>query len=162
RLLFDLLEKSPDDRPASALDVLHDIEPFAPADGIPVSASRSSGSPTTPRDQPVSEDAVASPRGRASDAGRPRTEPMPRSPRADSPARRAADQSATRPENNDTIALVERATEERQISTPRALLVVLVLSLVAGGVTYLVKSQRAAPPSPAASAGPAGRALGDP
>ncbi len=31
RLVFELLEKSPDDRPASAEDVLHELEPFAPA-----------------------------------------------------------------------------------------------------------------------------------
>jgi serine/threonine-protein kinase len=32
RLLLELLEKSPDDRPASAEDVLHELEPFAPAE----------------------------------------------------------------------------------------------------------------------------------
>src|SRR5262245_2178406 len=32
RLLFELLEKAPDDRPQSAADVLHAIEPFAPSE----------------------------------------------------------------------------------------------------------------------------------
>jgi len=163
QLLLELLEKSADDRPASALDVLHDIEPFVPADGVPVSVSRASGA-LAPADQPVSDRA-----GDSLDAGRGNTQAMPRTLRVDSPARRAADQAAGRPaksaersQHNDTIALVERATQARQISTGRALLAVLALSLLAGGVTYLIKSQRAAPPSTASSAFPAGGALGGP
>jgi eukaryotic-like serine/threonine-protein kinase len=34
RLVFELLEKRPDDRPGSAADVLHALEPFAPADAL--------------------------------------------------------------------------------------------------------------------------------
>ncbi|MEZ4372685.1 MAG: protein kinase [Polyangiaceae bacterium] len=165
RLLYELLEKSPDDRPGSALDVLHDIEPFAPADGIPVSASRSSGAGAAPGSgDPVSDaaprrsqDRVSSDRG----SGEPRSPrasaPRVDTPRGDSPARRAAERDVP---HNDTIALVERATEQRQISTPIALAVVVVLSLVAGGVTYVIKSSRASQPSVAPSAAiPAGSPL---
>ncbi len=163
RLLYELLEKSPDDRPGSALDVLHDIEPFAPADGVPVSASRSSAGGSAPGSDPASDaDARKSQpsssdrRSAASRESAPRS-PRADSPRGDSPARRAAERELP---NNDTIALVERATEQRQISTPLALAVVVVLSLVAGGVTYLIKSQRASQPSVAPSAAiPAGSPL---
>ncbi|MCA9631965.1 MAG: protein kinase [Myxococcales bacterium] len=165
RLLYELLEKSPDDRPGSALDVLHDIEPFAPADGIPVSATRSSGA-GAPGSDPASDgparrsqpssDRVSSDR-RPSGAARDSAPREAAEPRGDSPARRAAERDLP---HNDTIALVERATEQRQISTPLALAVVVVLSLVAGGVTYLIKSHRASQPSVAPSAAiPAGSPL---
>lgn len=164
RLLYELLEKSPDDRPGSALDVLHDIEPFAPADGVPVSASRSSGGGSPPGSDPNSEEArrVSSDRLSSDRRSSGSQDPEPRSPRAetprgDSPARRAAERDVP---HNDTIALVERATEQRQISTPLALAVVLVLSLVAGGVTYFIKSHRASQPGVAPSAAiPAGSPL---
>lgn len=131
RLLFELLEKAPDDRPASAEDVLHDLEPIAPAVGVSLrGASRRKSVP----DAPVSS-------GDAGAAAKSSDSP---------PAREAAPRA-------DTIALVERASAPRELPRRLGILLVVGLSLLAGIVTYFVRTSSSAgdglpPEAPAATA----------
>jgi serine/threonine protein kinase len=134
RLIFEMLQKNADERPGSADDVLHDLEPLAPAGGA-LRPFR----PSSPR----------------------RTEPMPG---VDTPSRQSAPSSAdkqTAPdppkpaapgkERADTIALVERASAPREIGNRAALIVILLLSVIAGLLTYIARvtsapgSERSAP-----------------
>jgi eukaryotic-like serine/threonine-protein kinase len=124
RLLFELLEKAPDDRPGSAEDVLHELEPFAPADALAKPRARatstsSRGGPDTEKDEPKSSEPSAKPEQRAKSE-------------AKTPAGRPS-------APHDTIALVERAAAPREIAPRTALVVVLALSLLAGVVTYVVR-----------------------
>lgn len=115
RLLFELLEKRPDDRPGSAADVLHELEPFAPASGGARRRTRPSATvpaASAPEAPSTSKEEVAEPA-----APRPKQD----QPRA------------------DTIALVEKAAAPRDVPARTGLLIVVLLSLIAGLVTYLVR-----------------------
>ncbi|MBX3127009.1 MAG: protein kinase [Polyangiaceae bacterium] len=148
RLLFELLEKKPDDRPQTAADVLHDLEPFAPAvarspraAGGERSSQEVSARSAAPRTQPLeSRDTLES---AASDPGE-----RPQGSTAERPSPRA-----------DTIALVERATAAREIETRVGLAVVLGLSLLAAVVTYFARAS-STPATPALEAPTASAARG--
>lgn len=171
QLVFELLEKSPDDRPADAKDVLHELEPFAPADGDldHLSSSKRRGevdrtevetakteltaaesdrreSGDVPSDADEHEEpnvgAVATVGGRT-----PNVMPPSKPARGERALRAAQRQGAEG--STDTIALVERATDDKQIPTGIAVAVVLALSLVAGIITYMVRV--GAPDAPAAA-----------
>ena len=120
RLVFELLQKAPDDRPATADDVLHELEPFAPA---------SAGLPPAPRPaaktQPSATIEAPEAPPATEQAGTPKPETKPSERKA--------------PAANDTVALLERATQEREVSPRNALLVILALSLLAGVITYMVR-----------------------
>jgi eukaryotic-like serine/threonine-protein kinase len=138
RLLFELLQKAADDRPATAQDVLHELEPFAPASaGLPP-AQRPVAARTEP--SPTIDEKPAAPEKKDT-------------PRSSEP--RAAERKPPAP--NDTIALLDRATSEREVSPRNAVLVILALSLLAGLVTYVARgssSSNDARESPSASARP--------
>jgi serine/threonine-protein kinase len=128
-LLFDLLEKDPEKRPASAIDVVERLSPFRPAVDR---RARASVPPRSPRAiaERVSDVASSRPRGDA--------------PREDSRASRSGDtmrSPSSRPDapRTDTVALVERATAPREVPTPLALLLIAALSLIAGMTTYLIR-----------------------
>jgi eukaryotic-like serine/threonine-protein kinase len=112
RLLVELLQKSPDDRPGSAADVLHDLEPFAPA---------SAGARPARASKKVSEPAASTPKPEASPSADDKSDKPEKKPRA------------------DTIALVEKAAAPREVPTRVAILVVLLVSVIAGLVTYIVR-----------------------
>jgi serine/threonine-protein kinase len=129
RLVFSLLEKRPDDRPPDADAVLRALEPFTTADAIPMRG-------ITVAETPVRTGA---------------TEPFARPSGPDQPGVPAV---ARRPHESaprfaDTIGPVERASGPRNIPTVWALALILGLSAVAGGVTWLVRSQAGAPASQA-------------
>lgn len=120
RLLFELLEKRPDDRPGSAADVLHELEPFAPASGG--ARRRTRPSATVPAASEREAEATAKKGPEADVAERPAPRPKQDKPRA------------------DTIALVEKAAAPRDVPARTGLLIVVLLSLIAGLVTYLVRA----------------------
>jgi hypothetical protein len=130
--VFALLQKRREDRPADADAVLAALEPFATADTTnPASAARTGGTLVPPPG--MKHDTVPTPAAAASESlGR-------------SPARAA---TAKRPVSvvSDTIGLVERAAAPREISWSVALVVIVIASLVAGGLTYLVKAATASAP----------------
>lgn len=134
KLVFELLEKAPDDRPASARDVLHDLEPFASAGGTPLSprkalsrAPRGSADPieTAPTERIASEHEGPSDTERdGSGSGK-----HPQRDRLAAGASKAP----------DTIALVERASAPMQVSARHAVIIIAVLSALAGVVTYVAR-----------------------
>jgi eukaryotic-like serine/threonine-protein kinase len=133
-VLFAMLEKSPDARPASAQDVLAKLAPFKSAGAR---STRSSGS------QPRSHGAVAS-------------DPKPS---GDTLVSQPAPAIAKRA---DTVDLVERATQPRQISTLVAIALILILSIVAGLTAYVLRLRVVAPAEPASSLDEAPARAGDP
>jgi len=148
RLLYELLEKKPDDRPASAADVLHELEPFAPASGGARQRTRASAVPAESSSEPRTE---------ASES-----EPEKRSPKQKHSESGAGDEPRAEKREPkaraDTIALVERAAEPREIPMRTGILIVLLLSLIAGLVTYIVRAQSSdADAKPAATARPPGQ-----
>lgn len=128
RLVYSLLEKRPDARPASAAAVLEVLEDFATPSrtvpGITIAPVRT-GATEVP--------GVTAPPGTPPRGG---TSPM----------------RDSRPRVADTIGLVERAAGPRTIGAVWAIALVVVLSALAGGATYWVRAQ-----SPSASVAPPGK-----
>jgi len=140
RLLFELLEKSPDERPGSAADVLHAIEPFVPAEAEAEARSartpssrRSARKPPTSAARPPERSARAEP-VRGEDV---RTDPSP-PPIAE-----------TRSLRDDTLLLLEKASLPRELPWRRALVVIAALSALSGIATYALRA--AGSPSPQAN-----------
>jgi serine/threonine-protein kinase len=146
RLLFELLEKSPDDRPPSAADVLFAIEPFVPAEAEATSARAPSSRggkkapvplrglrdvASTPRVESPSGDFAASERSARSE--KPALEDV----RTDPSPPPAAEKSAPR---DDTLLLLERASLPRELPWRRAALVIAALSALSGIATYAVRA----------------------
>ena len=151
KLLFELLEKAPDDRPASADDVLHELEPFAPAGASAAPARSRAVARTLPSQAattPVSADSAPSTSARSGDTAHSANGKEPAIERKPPAAeRKAAAAERKAPAGNDTIALLERATSEREVSPRHALIVIVALCLLAGVVSYFVRS-RSGPDDP--------------
>ncbi|MDB4934613.1 MAG: Serine/threonine protein kinase PrkC, regulator of stationary phase [Labilithrix sp.] len=150
-LLFALLEKKPDDRPASAREVADRLSifraasdavaPGRPSRGGPPRASRSDVAPQTPRmaNAPIL-DLARDPR-----TGDTRHSGVPKAAAAPS---KTEDKPAARP-RTDTIALVEQnASRAREVPTWLAIVAIVALSLVAGMTTYLVRLKTTAGTDP--------------
>jgi serine/threonine-protein kinase len=136
RLLFELLQKSPDERPGSAADVLHAIEPFVPFEAEANSArtpssrrSEPKSTPSTAKSKPSTpSSSETSSRSEGGPAPEVRTEPSP-PPIAEKEAPR-----------DDTLLLLQRGGLPRELSWRRALLVVFALSALSGIATYAVRA----------------------
>ncbi len=115
RLVFQLLEKRAEDRPDSADAVVEALEPFAAAE-LDLGPARASK--TVP-----------------AAVGRVITQPSP----GDTEVPKVAP-VAQPPLRADTIALIERASGPRQIPGALAVVIIVVLSVVAGVVTWLARS----------------------
>ncbi|MCX4245603.1 serine/threonine-protein kinase [Paraliomyxa miuraensis] len=126
RLLFQMLEKRAEDRPESAQAVIEALEPFSVAEldlfgaGARSSRTQSASSPSSPSSAPSS--IGSSPTGRDTDV----------------PA--VVSRPSTPPVAADTIGLIERASGPRQIPAVVALVIIVLLSVAAGVVTYLVRT----------------------
>jgi len=118
RLLYQLLEKSPERRPATAEEVCTRLEPFRSATGAKekVRARKT-------------ERGTTKPSGDQTSGAEAPTQPMDLAPTA-----------RPRTERADTIALLDIATEPRQVPVWMALTVAAGLSIAAGLATYLVRS----------------------
>ncbi|HEX7662897.1 MAG TPA: serine/threonine-protein kinase [Polyangiaceae bacterium] len=140
-LLFSLIEKNPDARPASAADVVSALSPFLSAGAGEkrtttsisnhVRSSKKTPVPPTVDDAESSEseeeeEASATSKKPARTGDTLHSSPKPKK-RAPLP-------------KNDTVALVERATSEREISTPKALVLIAAVSLFAGVATYMIRA----------------------
>ncbi len=142
QLVFQLLEKAPEDRPYLAQDVIDRLDPFQTA-GTPVRAGAGAGA-------------------RASAASKPAITPHrtpQRAPEAAPDARHvssraAADGPPAAPapaQRADTIALVDRVSTPRDVSPAIAVGIILALSAAAGIGAYLLRSSAAVPDAPAAA-----------
>ncbi|WP_437683823.1 serine/threonine protein kinase [Sorangium sp. So ce131] len=142
QLLFQLLEKAPEDRPYLAQDVVDRLEPFLAAAAAPRGAS---------------ERAPAS-RGASAGERTPAPGSAPRAPgnteRASAPGQARADGGAGAP-RADTIALVEQIDRTRDVPAGIAIAIIVALSALAGLGTCALRSASSAPAAPASAAAPA-------
>jgi eukaryotic-like serine/threonine-protein kinase len=174
-LLFQLLEKAPEDRPYLSEDVVERLEPFLPAGGTGLGDRPSDGKgrshtrlPVSPRgSSPSGPGSLDTPQARrasfpqparvSAEPGRLSGEPN-QSVKAASvegsmtPAARASDVPRVAVERADTIALIERGEKPREVSNAIAIAIVVALSLLAGIAAYAVRassapSDKAAPAS---------------
>lgn len=146
-LLFAMLEKKAEDRPASAREVIEKLSLFrtaaAPA-GRPAKAraSRTSGSSAEPRETRESR-APETPR-MANAPVRP-TGQDGGTMHSGKPSAAKFAEKKERP-RTDTIALLEEnAKKPREVPTWLAIVAIVAISLVAGMTTYLVRLRSAAP-----------------
>jgi serine/threonine-protein kinase len=129
-LLYAMLEKKPDDRPANAREVLDKLSMFR-------SAGTSAGT-RKPKTQTAPMSARPKQEARVS-ATPPRTDTKPsqREPSVPAPAPEAKKEERPR---HDTIAIVEaNARKGTEVPTWLAVAAIVLLSLVAGMTTYLVR-----------------------
>ncbi len=125
--LFALLEKNPDNRPASARAVIAALEPFRAAESEAPGRVRRTGpvrTESTPKPSRATPSAEV--RGPAEPAGEPPLEPRAR-PAEKQPARL------------DTVALVDKIGAPREVPLWIGVLVIVLLSLTAGFTTYRVR-----------------------
>ncbi len=173
-LLFQLLEKAPEDRPYLAEDVIERIEPHLPDDPpslgdepkspVKDALRRDGRSPRPRRDSGDRADGREAARSRdkaRADRASGDGEPSPR--RSAEPARSARDDSARQSPRQDegslrkdapradTIALVERAASKSEVPRNTAIAIVVGLSLLAAAGAYAMRASRS--PAPAGSAG---------
>jgi serine/threonine-protein kinase len=124
-VLFAMLEKAPSARPASAGEVIAKLRPFAPA------SSRGARSTETP----TQTNAAPPPPTQRSSRFRP-----------------GSGKAGDLPSRQDTVSLVERATQHRSIPTSLAITLTLLLSLAAGLTARAVKVSHSPEPLPPVSA----------
>jgi len=144
QLLFQLLEKAPEDRPYQATDIVEKLEPFLPSGpvaptrtSIPRSNTTSSG--TTPHDKPAGRSVPATIPESAQEAKSVGNEPSSRPKKTISDDAGSNDAPA-KAQRNDTIALVDKVGETREVPTKVAIGIIVGLSLAAGLAAYYVRS----------------------
>ena len=144
QLLFQLLEKAPEDRPYQATDIVEKLEPFQPSGpvaptrtGIPRSSTTSSGN--TPHDKPAARSVPATIPESAQEAKSVGNEPSSR-PKKTISADAGSDDAPAKAQRHDTIALVDKVGETREVPTKVAIGVIVGLSLAAGLAAYYVRS----------------------
>jgi len=159
QLLFQLLEKAPEDRPYLAQDVVDRLEPFQTAAAPSPKASKTSrgdsgvSSPRSPR--ATEPDRAASRASRAPSTVREamsQEEPDPsRAKTKESEPYVAHKEPAPRA---DTIALVDKVDKKREVPMAVAIGIIVALSLLAGIGAYMLRSTSApadTTPGPTAS-----------
>ncbi len=146
-LLFGLLEKAPADRPADAAEVIAKLAPFRAAEPAPRrSRARATPAPSsvTPSSSSSDEGAAAEDATEEKQSGAKgggdtlHSTPHKAKKSSGSGSGSAKEKPAVR---LDTIQLVERSGEGRDLSTGKAVLVILGLSIFAGVATYMVRAQ---------------------
>ena len=152
QLLFQLLEKAPEDRPYLAQDVIQRLEPFQvaspTASRTSLSVSARSAAAVTPHrsEQAASAGARSSEdRARSDEAGASKATPNAAAAAAgggsDSDKKQGLRvEKAREPQRADTIALVEQVGSKRDVPTKTAVAIIVALSLLAGAGAYIVKS----------------------
>jgi serine/threonine-protein kinase len=133
-LLFAMLEKKPDARPASARDVVDRLSLFRSA------ISSGPATPATANTRKTTAPARATPAAAPS----PSADPAP-------PAVASAGTRSRPPPRTDTVAVALAAAKTPEVPTWLAVVAIVALSLVAGMTTYLVRlrSTDGATPPPA-------------
>jgi serine/threonine-protein kinase len=134
-LLFSLLEKDAEKRPASARVVAERLSPFCSAGALlGASAPRAVTAPSSPqktdplaKTAPSADVSRAEEKARASSEGQKKPEEAPR---------------------NDTVALLEKKTGAKELPGWLAISAIVALSLAAFLSTYLVRTKLATSPAP--------------
>jgi serine/threonine-protein kinase len=137
-MLFAMLEKKPEDRPATAKEVIDRFALFRAASG---DAPPRTSSPKARRDRERISAAPPTPRMENAPE-KPKGDTMPSNPAA----KAKADEEKKEKPRTDTIALVaQNATKARDVPTWLAIVAIVALSLVAGMTTYLVRLKSSNP-----------------
>jgi serine/threonine protein kinase len=161
QLLFQLLEKAPEDRPFLAQDVVDRLEPFQVAASPSPRASRTrvsdTGLPSPRAAGPTEPERAVTPRA----SNTPGTIRDAVSQGEPDPSRAKTKESAPYVPNEapraDTIALVDKVDKKRDVPKALAIGIIVALSLLAGIGAYVLRATSApAETSPVvtASAGP--------
>ena len=147
-LLFQMLEKAPEDRPADADEVVERLSPFRSAVETAPRTERVSERRTDRKSDTRRDSVDASP----DDTGKGASGDTLHSGRVSQSTREEPRTSA--PPRNDTVALVEKnASKPREVQTWLAVVAIVALSLVAGLTTYLVRMRMTADaPTPTVTA----------
>jgi serine/threonine-protein kinase len=159
QLLFQLLEKAPEDRPYFAQDVIDRLEPFQTA-ASPNAAGRGSslGRGGSPSKSGLSSPAITPPRtpsssslndGAASGSLPRRSSGAVQERAPSSPGADASEAAPPRVQRADTIALVDQVDKPREISNKLAIAIIVGLSALAGIGAYIVRATSSAPDTPA-------------
>jgi serine/threonine-protein kinase len=161
-LIFQLLEKAPEDRPYLAQDVVDRLEPFqaaAPAPARTNAPRNASSAGITPHAKSPAPRTTPVERATEPEAGQGRSAPRVETK---AEAKRPAQEA-----RKDTIALVDQVEKEREVPARLAVALIVGLSLLAGIGAYVFRATedpKAAPPSPTATVGtsiaPPGKARG--
>ncbi|MFO0755383.1 MAG: serine/threonine-protein kinase [Byssovorax sp.] len=151
QLLFQLLEKAPEDRPYLAEDVVERLEPFQTA------GPSAKGAGTTRSG--ASSAAMGAQRTPVSSKDKPRSAVAAESAKVESKSDpglaergKEAKPTAAPVERADTIALLDKVDKPREIPTKTAVAIIVALSLLAGLGAYLVRAAGGVTPGP--SSGP--------
>ena len=151
QLLFQLLEKAPEDRPYLAQDVIERLEPFqtaAPTGRASGAGRTGSGATLTSQRTPprVSSSPAVSVKAESEKA------PAVSAGRSDDRAPVARAEAPKAVQRADTIALVDQMDKPRDVPNKIAVALVVGLSLLAGIGAYVVRSTSA--PAEGPSGGP--------
>ena len=149
-LLFGLLEKAPADRPANAAEVIAKLAPFRAAEPAP-RRSRARATPAPSGATPSSGGSGDKDSDGDSEAAEESEEEKPAAKgggdtlhstphKAKKRESGSGKEKERAPVRLDTIQLVERSGEGRELSTGKAVLVILGLSVFAGVATYMVRA----------------------
>lgn len=165
-LVFQLLEKAPEDRPYLAEDVVAALSPFIPAGGTTLGTTRVPSSPraagrskgATPRRAHDTPEIGARPSQNDAAPGERLSLDRPsgvrpsavsadsaRGPGPTKPADEEPKPQAAPIQRADTIALLDRAERGRDVPRAVAIGIILILSLVSGIVAYAIRASSAAP-----------------
>ncbi len=173
-LVFQLLEKAPEDRPYLAEDVVARLEPFIPAAATAPGRTQAATSPRGRVSLGASQGpaTLESPRllerdsgnGAAQRASTPHERPSrasavgaasaaapagPTKPSEPDPA--AFEAARPKVQRADTIALLEKAERGREVPRSVAIGIIVILSLLSGIVAYAIRAASSGEPSPAPS-----------
>jgi eukaryotic-like serine/threonine-protein kinase len=145
QLLFQLLEKAPEDRPFLAQDVIERLEPFqtaaAPAARGAQPSRSGSGAAITPHRTPPREQREQRTPSRADVPSG--TAPAKSEARPEVTDRGAEAKAPVKVERADTIALVDQVDKPREVPTKVAIAIILALSALAGIGAYFLRSTSA-------------------
>jgi serine/threonine protein kinase len=170
KLLYQLLEKAPEDRPYLAEDVIERLEPFqtaAPAARTSGAGPRTGAAAITPhraggtasdeaKARASNAPATAGERERRNSVAAESATPeasIPKTREGSVTPRRSSDAGSKADEPKpvlraDTIALVEQVDKKREVPTKVAVGIIVVLSALAGVGAYIAKSSGETPKEP--------------
>ncbi|MEZ4296211.1 MAG: serine/threonine-protein kinase [Polyangiaceae bacterium] len=159
QLLFQLLEKAPEDRPYLAQDVVDKLEPFQVAASPRASRTLKgdTGVPSPRPAGPTEVERMSTPRA-SSTPGTAREAMSREEPEASRVKSSGGGQRGAEVQRADTIALVDKVDRRREVPAALAIGIIVGLSLLAGIATYVITATSTAPaetgPAETASAGP--------
>jgi serine/threonine-protein kinase len=149
KCLFQLLEKSPDDRPKSASDVVDLLEMFLPEKSFrdlgsnTKSKTPSGGQAHTPRNDTLPSAADSSPSGKKAAS---------KLAAKDGAVKARVAKGGALAERKDTVALIDAASGQRELSTGLSVVIIAALMIAAGVTTYFLRAGQTEAPSAEPSA----------